>query len=61
MSDAATEEFPESPAETLTGVPAVDAALARLEGLEERPVEEHPEVFEAVHGALRSALGGAGS
>ncbi|GAA2120455.1 hypothetical protein [Nocardioides bigeumensis] len=57
MTDATPEELPES----LTGVPAVDAALARLEGLEERPVEEHPEVFEAVHGALRGALGGAGS
>ena len=57
MTDATPEELPES----LTGVPAVDAALARLDGLEERPVEEHPEVFEAVHGALRGALGGAGS
>jgi len=41
-----------------TGVPAVDEALTVLEGLEERPVDEHPAVFESVHGALRSVLNG---
>ena len=41
-----------------TGVPAVDEALTALEGLEERPVDEHPAVFESVHGALRSVLNG---
>ena len=39
-----------------TGVPAVDEALTALDGLEERPVDEHPAVFESVHGALRSVL-----
>ena len=41
-----------------TGVPAVDEALSALEGLEERPVDEHPAVFESVHAALRSVLNG---
>lgn len=41
-----------------TGVPAVDEALSALEGLEERPVDEHPAVYESVHGALRAVLTG---
>lgn len=39
-----------------TGHPAVDQVLASLEGLAERPVEEHAAVFEAAHDALRAAL-----
>jgi hypothetical protein len=38
------------------GVPAVDEALAQLEKLEDRPVDEHPAVFEAVHASLRAVL-----
>ena len=34
----------------------VDEALALLEGLEERPVSEHVEVFDGVHRALQDAL-----
>jgi hypothetical protein len=40
------------------GVPAVDEALAQLEALEDRPVDEHPAVFEAVHASLRAVLSG---
>jgi hypothetical protein len=34
----------------------VDAVLERLDGLEERPVGEHVEVFDAVHRSLQDAL-----
>ena len=44
-----------------TGVPAVDDALARLTALEELPVDEHPAVFESVHGSLRGVLGSDGT
>jgi hypothetical protein len=43
-----------------TGHGAVDAVLASLEGLEERPVAEHVAVFESAHDSLRSALNDAG-
>jgi hypothetical protein len=39
-----------------TGEPRVDAALSRLSELADRPVEEHVEVYEDVHGRLRGAL-----
>ncbi len=39
-----------------TGNPTVDAVLASLDGLEDRPVDEHVAVFEAAHEALRGAL-----
>ncbi len=39
-----------------TPASAVDAAVARLDGIEERPVGEHVEVFDAVHRALQDAL-----
>ena len=44
-----------------TGNRAVDEVLRTLEGLEDRPVEEHVAVFEAAHEALRAALSDAGS
>ncbi|MCW2499321.1 MAG: hypothetical protein JWN87_997 [Frankiales bacterium] len=34
----------------------VDAGLARLEGLEDLPVGDHVEVFDAVHRSLQDAL-----
>jgi hypothetical protein len=45
------------PAVPETGDPRVDQALARLADLRGRPVEEHPAVFEQVHGGLTAALG----
>ena len=35
---------------------SVEAALALLDAVEERPVSEHVEVFDAVHRALQDAL-----
>jgi hypothetical protein len=43
-----------------TGNVTVDAVLGSLEGLEDRPVSEHFEVFEHAHEQLRRALDGAG-
>lgn len=39
--------------------PSVPAALRRLEGLEQRPVEQHADRYEAVHADLLTALGDA--
>ena len=35
---------------------AVEAAIALLDQLDERPVADHVEVFDAVHRALQDAL-----
>ena len=40
-----------------TGDPQVDAALDQLADLAELPLNEHPAVFEQIHGALTGALG----
>lgn len=39
-----------------TGDARVDEVLVSLEGLDDRPVSEHAEVFEQAHEQLRSAL-----
>ncbi|HVQ17772.1 MAG TPA: hypothetical protein VMT27_01900 [Actinomycetes bacterium] len=39
-----------------TGNPAVDAALAGLDGLADRAIGEHPDVFEGVHQVLSETL-----
>jgi hypothetical protein len=39
----------------------VAAALATLDGLDDRPVTEHVVVFERVHESLRRALAGDGA
>jgi hypothetical protein len=39
-----------------TGVERVDAVVVEVEGLAERPVEEHVGVFENAHEQLRRAL-----
>ena len=41
-----------------TGHAGVDAALAGLDGLTDRPVGEHPDVFEQVHRGLHDAMSG---
>jgi hypothetical protein len=51
---------PETPTPDLepegTGVEEVDDVIASLHDLDERPVEEHPAVFERAHERLRQAL-----
>jgi hypothetical protein len=44
-----------------TGDTRVDAALERLQELDQVPIEEHSEVFGDIHARLTSALGDAGS
>ena len=39
-----------------TGMDGVDAVIAAVEGLDERPIEEHVGVFEQAHEQLRRAL-----
>lgn len=36
----------------------VDGVLDRLEGLTDLPVEDHPEVYNAIHARLRAMLTG---
>lgn len=43
-----------------TGNATVDDVLSSLEGLVDRPVEEHVAVFERAHDRLRAALSDAG-
>jgi hypothetical protein len=44
-----------------TGDTRVDAALERLQELDQVPIEEHAEVFGDIHSRVSSALGDAGS
>ena len=39
-----------------TGEPSVDAMIARLDGLDGLPLEEHAAVFEETHAGLRQVL-----
>ena len=39
-----------------TGVEEVDAVLSSMQGLDDKPVEEHPAIFERAHERLRHAL-----
>lgn len=44
-----------------TGHPQVDAVISAMQGLTERPLEEHVAVFEQAHQTLRGALSEAAS
>ena len=50
MSEAGSETH------EIDGIPAVEEALEAMDGLAERPVEEHVAVFERAHEQLRRAL-----
>jgi hypothetical protein len=58
----APDVYPELPDEDAaaeqvrTGDERVDAVLASLDGLDDRPVGEHAVVFEQAHEQLRAAL-----
>jgi hypothetical protein len=57
IEPGATDEPLAAREPSATGEPRVDAALRPLMGLEDRPVAEHPPVFERVHGQLVDVLG----
>jgi hypothetical protein len=50
------DQVPPEPERVRTGMTEVDEVIAAVEGLEERPIEEHVGVFEAAHDQLRRAL-----
>ena len=59
MSQHPEEATPVSTSEVdpvRTGTPEVDAVIAAVEQLEERPIAEHVGVFETAHDQLRRAL-----
>lgn len=58
MSETVREHLPGDTDAVRTGVPPVDEALATMTGLDERPVREHPAVYDTVHDALRAVLSG---
>ena len=54
--DLSPHEASSAAATEAIGDPRVDAATERLDDLPERPIDEHPEVFEEVHRDLAAAL-----
>jgi hypothetical protein len=62
MSSPEISELPQAHADTPlpapepTGNETVDAALERLRELADRPVGEHPELYDDVHQRLQAAL-----
>jgi len=48
----------DQPAEQATADSTIEAAVAQLETLAERPTEDHPAVYEAIHRVLRDQLAG---
>ncbi|MGZ5373231.1 MAG: hypothetical protein ACXWDA_05520 [Aeromicrobium sp.] len=64
MSEMSGEVVPEAePSDngsTGKGNGRIDDAIARLERLDELPVDAHPEIFDEIHSGLRDALANAG-
>lgn len=61
MTEPTPEVHPDAyPAVEPTGHADIDAALAQLQELPERPVDEHVAVYDTVHGVLRTVLAEAG-
>jgi hypothetical protein len=57
VDDGAEEDLRHSSSEALeTGIPEVDAVIASVDRLDERPLDDHLAEFERAHQALRSAL-----
>lgn len=43
-----------------SGIGRIDDALARLDRLDELPVDAHPDIYDQIHAGLRNALANAG-
>lgn len=54
--EPSVESAAPEPEAVRTGIDEVDAVLASLDGLDERPLAEHVEVFGTAHEQLRGAL-----
>ena len=62
MSEMSGGELPsdeDTPA-VLSGNGRIDVAMARLERLDEVPVDAHPAIYDEIHTRLRDALANAG-
>lgn len=55
-SDGLGDETSDDTSDRSTGIAEVDAVLASLDGLADRPVADHVAVFEQAHDRLRRAL-----
>lgn len=55
-SDELGDETSDDTSDRSTGIAEVDAVLASLDGLADRPVADHVAVFEQAHDRLRRAL-----
>jgi len=57
MTTSATpDEAPPSGGDTGSGVPAADAARARLDDLADAPLEDHVDIYEDAHRRLQEGL-----
>jgi hypothetical protein len=58
VDDGAEEDLGHSSSEEPleTGIPEVDAVIASVDRLDDRPLDDHLPEFERAHQALRSAL-----
>jgi len=57
VDDGAEDDLGHSSSEPLeTGIPEVDAVIASVDRLDDRPLDDHLPEFERAHQALRSAL-----
>jgi len=58
ISQSAAEPAADIEAPVPVGAGIAGEVAAALAGLDERPVDEHPDVFESVHERLRTTLSG---
>lgn len=58
ISDQPVPDAAETPSVPSTGNPALDEALAGVQGLEGLDVHDHPAAFERVHQTMRAVLDG---
>lgn len=56
MDETTAPAVQETPASAEQPGAAVDAALTPLDSLGERPLAEHPDVYQAIHTTLRDEL-----
>ncbi|KAA1424094.1 hypothetical protein [Nocardioides antri] len=56
MTEEPVAAAPSSLVPAPTGIASIDTVLDLVAGLDARPLEEHPAVFETAHQQLRQAL-----